>query len=166
MSRTYITCTWQQVGHLDQDEIDEMFKALPPHQRDARSKGIPSLGSGAIYPVPESDFVIQPFVLPKHYKHAYGLNVQPADNAVEAGLYAVWERLSTGRLKVFNTCTSLLDEYRIYRRDEKGRIVKDNDHIMDALRYLVMSGINIARQDVPAKRKSLNGFLGGTFMSG
>ncbi len=25
----------------------------------------------------------------------------------------------------------------MYRRDEKGRIVKENDHIMDATRYLV-----------------------------
>jgi hypothetical protein len=28
---------------------------------------------------------------------------------------------------------------RLYRRNEKGEIVKENDHLMDALRYAVMS---------------------------
>jgi hypothetical protein len=62
-----------------------------------------------------------------------------ADNAVEAGLYEVWQRLSTGRLKVFNNLSNFRTEYRMYRRDENGKIVKKNDHLMDAARYLVMT---------------------------
>jgi hypothetical protein len=58
---------------------------------------------------------------------------------VEAGLYEVWQRLSTGRLKIFNNLSSLRTEYRMYRRDDDGKIVKKNDHLMDAMRYLVMS---------------------------
>jgi hypothetical protein len=72
-----------------------------------------------------------------------GLKVVPADNRVtgeEGGLYAVWERLSTGRLKVFRTLQNWQREYRLYRRDEKGKVVKKDDHLMDATRYLVMSG--------------------------
>ena len=53
--------------------------------------------------------------------------------------------MSTGRLKVFKSLTNWLSEYRIYRRDDKGKIVKQNDHAMDATRYLVKSGIQIAR---------------------
>jgi hypothetical protein len=30
---------------------------------------------------------------------------------------------------------------RLYRRDEKGKIVKERDHLMDAKRYLLMSGM-------------------------
>ena len=67
-----------------------------------------------------------------------------AENAVEAGLYAVWERLSDGRLFVFNSLQNWLSEFRIYRRDEKGKIVKQNDHLMDATRYLIMSGMQVA----------------------
>jgi len=52
--------------------------------------------------------------------------------------------MATGRLKIFKTLQNTLAEYRIYRRDEKGRIVKDNDHLMDSLRYLVMSMIEIS----------------------
>ena len=69
-----------------------------------------------------------------------GLKLMPAENAVEAGVMEVYQRLSTGRLRVFSTLTNWFDEYRYYIRDEKtGRIVKKNDHILDATRYLVMS---------------------------
>jgi len=66
------------------------------------------------------------------------LDVRPADNAVEAGIHAVWERLSTGRLKIFKHCTRTFKEYELYQRDINGNIVKKHDHGMDALRYLVM----------------------------
>jgi len=67
-----------------------------------------------------------------------GLILNKANKAVEAGLLEVLDRLSTGRLKIFNTLQHTLGEARLYRRDEKGRIVKENDHLMDALRYAVM----------------------------
>ena len=232
MSRTYITCTWSQVPHLDEKEKEEMFAALPPHQRDARSKGIPALGSGAIFPVNESEFVVKPFVIPHHYKHGFGmdvgwqntaavffavdpenntvyltgeykrgqaepaihaaailgrakgkdkpgvidpasrgraqtdgaqllqiyrqlgLNIIEADNSVESGLYKIWQMLSTGTFKVFNTCPMWLDEYRMYRRDEKGKVVKDNDHLMDSTRYYINSGIPLSTFDLGSKNNS------------
>lgn len=73
-----------------------------------------------------------------------GLQITKADNAVEAGLFEVWQRMVTGRLKIFKTLRNTLTEFRIYRRDEKGRIVKENDHLIDALRYLCMSGVAVA----------------------
>lgn len=73
-----------------------------------------------------------------------GLDVRPADNEVEAGIHAVWHRLSTGRLKVFRHCTKFFSEYEQYQRDVNGRIVKKNDHLMDAARYMVM-GLKFAK---------------------
>jgi hypothetical protein len=67
------------------------------------------------------------------------------DKAVEAGIQRVWERLSAGKLKVFASCGAWFDEYRLYRRDDKGRIVKENDHLQDSTRYLVVSGLDRAR---------------------
>jgi len=73
-----------------------------------------------------------------------GLNLYPAINAREAGLLSVWNRLSTGRLKVFSSLVAWFTEYRIYCRDEKGMVVKKNDHLMDATRYLIISGLEHA----------------------
>jgi hypothetical protein len=78
-----------------------------------------------------------------------GLRLTEADNAVEAGIYAVYERLSTSRLKVFTTLQGLRAEYRQYHRDENGKVVKEQDHYMDALRYAVMSGLSLAKVEPP-----------------
>lgn len=69
------------------------------------------------------------------------LGLVEADNTVEAGIFAVYQRLSRGGLKVFEGLGNWLKEYRIYRRDEKGKVVKENDHLMDATRYLIMTGM-------------------------
>jgi len=44
--------------------------------------------------------------------------------------------MTTGNLKVFNTLPNFAKEFVLYRRDEKGRIIKENDHLMDCLRYI------------------------------
>ena len=209
------------VPHLDAKTQKELLEATQPHMRDARSKGIPSLGAGAIFPVPLSEVLVDPFQIPafwprvyvldvgwnrtaviwgahdrsidcwylytEHYRgqaepsihaaaikargewipglvdpaargraekdgerlieqyQALGLKLEPCKNAVEAGIYAVWERLSTGRLKVFRTMQNWQAEYRLYRRDEKGAVVKQFDHLMDCMRYLILSGRERAR---------------------
>ena len=41
----------------------------------------------------------------------------------------------------------------LHRRDEQGKVVKDYDHLMDAMRYLVMSGLDrMSRQAKEPKR--------------
>lgn len=68
-----------------------------------------------------------------------GLNLELAKNSVEAGIYEVWQRLTTGRLKVFRSCRYWQDEYKLYRRDKRGKPVKRNDHLMDSMRYGIMA---------------------------
>jgi len=71
-----------------------------------------------------------------------GLDLSPAVNAVEAGITEVWNLLISGRLKVMASLSNWLREFRKYHRDDKGagKIVKRDDHLMDATRYLVVSG--------------------------
>lgn len=54
----------------------------------------------------------------------------------------VWNLLVTGRPKVMESLANWRCEFRKYRRDDKGsgKIVKGDDHWMDATRYLVVSG--------------------------
>lgn len=228
-SRKYIIqIDWEEVPHITQDMKEEMLSSYAPYERDARAKGIPQLGSGAIFPIIEDDVVVEPFEIPRHWKRVYGLDVgwnktagiwgaidpnsnvvflysefyqgrqemavmfegirsrgawipgvidpaaekliNPTDgrslfsyyvdsgldlalanNAVEAGLFKTWNLLSTGNLKVFSNLQNWLGEFRIYRRDENGKIVKKDDHLMDATRYLVMSGIDLAMNEEEAE---------------
>lgn len=212
-SRFVVMAGWNNVPHLTPEMIADEIAGIPPHEVEARSLGKPSLGQGAIYPVPESEFLCDPFEIPdwmpqgyaldvgwkrtaalwgahdrdndvvylygEHYRgqaepaiHAQaikargqwipgvidpaargrnqkdgtqlmaqyvelGLDLAIADNSLEAGILGVWQRLSTGRLKVFRTLQNWLKEFRFYQRDENGQI-KDGqaDHLMDTTRYL------------------------------
>lgn len=229
-SKFVIMASWDDVPHLTEETKKELWNSIPAFQRDARSKGIPQLGAGAIYPVPESDFVVDPIEIPPHWPRVYGkdvgwnktaaawlaidrdtdtvyvyaehyrgqaepsihaeaikakgawipgvidpasrgrsqkdghqllqsyldlgLDLEIAFNGVESGIYEVWQRLSTGRLKVFKSCTNWLAEFRLYRRDEKGNIVKNFDHLMDVTRYGIMSGLARAKVKPVDKEKT------------
>ncbi len=219
-NRFLVQATWDDAPHLTKEQKDKLWAALPPHQREARSKGIPQLGSGAIYPIQENNIVVEDFAIPNYWLRCYaldvgwkktaclwgatdptskitylyseyyqgqaepiihaegikargvwipgvidsaahgrsqedgkqlfqiyqdlGLDIENANKSVEAGIYKVWQMLSTNRLKVFKSLVNWLTEFRLYRRDDKGHIVKKQDHLMDDTRYLVMSGLNRA----------------------
>ncbi len=218
--RFMVSATWEDAPHLSEKDKKELLSSYPPHMRDARSKGIPSLGSGAIYPISEDDILVDPFKFPDFWPRAYGFDVgwkataavwgavdrendilylyseykkgfsEPpvhvqainsrgdwipgfgdpasrassqrdgeklldeyrhlglkltiADNSVEAGLFDVYTRMVMGKIKVFKPLVQWLEEFRIYRRDDKGKVVKANDHLMDCTRYLVRTGIKKA----------------------
>lgn len=230
-----VTAGWDDVPHLDEDTKRQLLERTPPYLRDARSKGTPSLGAGAIYPIPESEITVPTFPIPPHWKRAFTLDVGwnrtaalwgaedpetticylyseyyvgqqvpaihaaailargkwipgaidpaargrsqkdgeklmetyqqlgvplvAADNGVESGIYDTWSMLATGQLKVMAHLNNWFGEYRLYRRDEKGHIVKKNDHLMDDTRYYVRTGRQIAIQ-----KPVLEGF--GTTASG
>jgi len=216
---------WADCPHLSEAAKAELLASIPPYQRESRSRGVPVLGAGAIYQVPESDIVVDDFALPDHFPRAYGMDVgwnrtaavwgardnesgaiylysehyqgmaeplvhahaiksrgdwipgvidpasrgrsqvdgmqliqiyrdcgldlEPAANAVEAGIYTTWQLMSAGKLKVFRSLGNWLAEFRLYQRDEEGRILKQRDHLMDATRYLLMSG----RERMTCKQK-------------
>ena len=77
------------------------------------------------------------------YKADIGLNIRPAKNEVDSGIAWVYERLSLGKLKVFTNCRNFFSEYLLYRRDLNGKIIKEDDHLMDCLRYIV-NNLNVA----------------------
>jgi phage terminase large subunit-like protein len=220
-SKLVVMATWDDCPHLTETVKKELWDSIPPFQRDARSKGVPQLGSGAIYPIPESEIFVPDFPIPEHWPRAYaldvgwnrtaaiwgaldretdtvyfysehyrgqaepvihaqainargewipgvidpaargrgqkdglqlmqayidlGLDLDVAFNGVESGIFEVWQRFSSGRLKVFNSLGNFKTEFRLYRRDEKGQIVKANDHLQDCCRYFCLSGLERAK---------------------
>ena len=63
---------------------------------------------------------------------------QAGGNGVEIGLVELYERMTTGRLKVFSNLSDWFEEKLNYHRDESGNIVKINDDLLSATRYAYM----------------------------
>ena len=97
----------------------------------ARGEWIP----GVIDPASQGRSQVDGRQLYQSYKQQ-GLRLSLANNAVETGINDLWHRMTTGRVKVFNTLHHFAHEFILYRRDLKGRIIKENDHLMDCFRYL------------------------------
>ena len=76
-----------------------------------------------------------------------GLQLRIADNAVKAGFDAIIDRVTTGRLKAFSTLGRLRFEWNNYRRDKNGKVIKENDHLLDDLRYICLGGLRHACVD-------------------
>lgn len=205
---------WDDAPWLDEEEKAKLLDSSEPHLRETRRTGVPSMGSGAVYPVTLDSIVVSPFEIPSHFKKLYaldvgwnrtaaiwgaidpntdtlylydehyvgeqppavhaasirsrgewipgvidpasrgrsqgdgsqlmqtykdlGLKLQKANNDVEGGAQLVWQRISAGKVKVFSSLHNFAKEYVLYRRDERGKIIKENDHLMDAFRYLVI----------------------------
>lgn len=232
---------WADVPHLDPETQRIYMATVPKYQLDARTKGIPMLGAGAIYAFPEDGITVAPFEIPKHWRRCFGMDagggvkatavaygaIDPVaqvlyihdaykrespevaihieamkargkwvpgvgdaaalvmtahdatqliaiyqgagidlelpDKAVETGIQEVWELMSAGRFKVFANLEPWWGEWRMYHRDEKGRIVKKDDHLMDATRYLVRSGRAraISQNEYDARNRTADTASGG-----
>jgi phage terminase large subunit-like protein len=66
--------TIEEAPHIPPEERARILAAYRPHEREARARGVPQLGSGAVFPVPESDLVVAPFRIPLHWPQIAGLD--------------------------------------------------------------------------------------------
>lgn len=224
-----VRCGWADVPHLSEEDKAVMLASIPPWARDARMRGIPQMGSGAIFPIPWSEVSCKRFPIPEDWKrtagmdvgnrtaalwfaqdpntgkwfgyHEYyregelpavhvqsisgpgswvplaidhaahgrsqidgqnlfqmyadlGLTLHNANKAVETGLYLCWELLATGQVKFFDDLEKTREEYLIYRKDEKGKVVKSKDEMMDCFRYAMMTGRDLAVNKFDAMPKT------------
>lgn len=58
--------------------------------------------------------------------------------AVEPGIFELHDLMRAGRLKVFRGLRDWFEEFNFYHRDEKGKIVKKRDDLLDGTRYAYM----------------------------
>ncbi len=249
MSRFLVQATWRDnAPHLTEEAKRDLEASIPPYQRSARIGGIPQLGAGIVYPIPDEDILAEGVKVQPHWPRGYTLDVgwqrtaalwraknpdtgvsyfydeyyrgeadpeihaaairrrgqwipgridpaargrsqkdgeqllkiyreliygsdrtlgvqllQPAVNTVESGIYALLMGFQTGMVKIVKgTCPNLLAERRLYRRDEKGRIVKKFDHALDCARYSVASGDAwLAQEPAPVVEDPIARFTGG-----
>ena len=81
-----------------------------------------------------------------------GLNVREVSKDIEAGIRSVQELLKTGRLKIHYSCVNLINEFETYKypdkkpdHNEPELPIKENDHGMDAIRYVLYMQEGITR---------------------
>ena len=72
--RADINMTIADVGHISPEERERIIESYPAHEREARTKGIPMLGSGRIYPVTEELIAADPIDIPRHWPQIAALD--------------------------------------------------------------------------------------------
>ena len=82
-----------------------------------------------------------------------GLKLFEVEVDREAGVAALSDRLSSGRLQVFRTMNGYLRAYRQYQRDEAGRLVETGDHLMKAAALIALHGREVAVTENRARNK-------------
>src|SRR4029077_926272 len=65
--RSVTIMTIEEAEHFTPEQRRQIITSYPVHERDARTKGIPILGSGRIFPVSEAAIAIAPFEIPDHW---------------------------------------------------------------------------------------------------
>lgn len=234
---THITqMTIEDAPHYTAEQRAAMFAQYPPHEREARLKGIPTMGSGRVFPIEEALITCNAFSIPAHWPQICGIDFgwdhpsagvrlawdrdsdilyvtachrqkeqtpamfaasmkpwgdwlkwawphdglqhdkgsgeqlaqqykqqglkmlsaratfEDGTNGVEAGVLEMFDRMQTGRLKVFAHLSDIFEEFRLYHRKD-GLIVKLNDDLLSAIRYAMM----MRRFAVVKAKKSFSG---------
>lgn len=231
--------------HYTPEQRQKIIDSYPAHERKARTKGIPQLGSGRVYQIDEDEIKCESFRIPDHWvqiggldfgwdhpsaavklawdrdgdviyvtaahrqreqtptmfsasvkpwgghqngvqwlpwawphdglQHdkgsgeqlaaqyrAQGLKMLPlratfedGSNGVEAGIADIFDRMQTGRLKVFSHLADWFEEFNLYHRKD-GLIVKKGDDLLSATRYGVMMRRFAVVQNKPAPKVDMN----------
>lgn len=74
MSRHVVSMTIDDVDHYTQEEKDRIIASYPEYEREARTKGIPTMGSGRIFPIAESLITVEPRAIPRLWQQINGLD--------------------------------------------------------------------------------------------
>jgi phage terminase large subunit-like protein len=224
--------------HYTPEQRAQIIASYPEHERKARTKGLPQLGSGRVFPFEKSLIACESFPIPGHWpqgcgidfgwdhpsagvrmawdrdadcvyviaahrakaqtpmmftaatlpwgawlpwawphdgkqsggkfdaqdqqqlqaiykKHGLAMLFQHAQfedgtNGVEAGITDMYERMETGRWKVFSHLLDWFEEFELYHRKD-GLIVKLNDDLISASRYGLMMKRFFTVQKKPKK---------------
>ncbi len=89
-----------------------------------------------------------------------GLRMEWVRNPLEAGILSGWERMNTGRLKVFSSLTKYFHGRRLYRRDESNQVISDQDGLQDALRCLINGISHMSTKPEPPERQPSRRYQG------
>jgi hypothetical protein len=82
--------TWDDAPHLSKDDKDRLAASYRDHEREARTKGVPMMGEGAVFPVSDEKIKIDPIQVPGHWARIKGCDFGIDHPA--AGVEIAWDR--------------------------------------------------------------------------
>lgn len=74
MPRHVTSMTIYDVDHYSDAEREQIIASYPAHEREARAKGIPTMGSGRVFPVPEDRIKVPRRPVPAHWPQIIGVD--------------------------------------------------------------------------------------------
>lgn len=90
MTKHVVRMELDEADHYSEAQKRAIRDSYPDHERDAREKGIPVLGSGAVFPVPRNLLEVEPFEIPRHWFEIGGLDI--GWDHPTAAVRLVWDR--------------------------------------------------------------------------
>lgn len=84
------TMTIDDAEHFTSEQREAIVSSYLDHEKEARTKGIPMLGSGRIFPVIEESIKIAAFELPRHWPRLVGLDF--GWDHPTAAVWLAWDR--------------------------------------------------------------------------
>lgn len=68
------TMTIDDASHYSEEQKAAIIASYPEFERDARTKGIPAMGSGRVFPLSEGSIKVESFSIPAHWPQLGGLD--------------------------------------------------------------------------------------------
>jgi hypothetical protein len=72
--RAVVCATIDDAPHFSEADKARIAASYAPHEREARTKGVPVLGSGRIFPVKEETLAIEHREFPRHWPRIGGMD--------------------------------------------------------------------------------------------
>jgi hypothetical protein len=73
MTRCVVNMTIFDADHYSDEQRKAIIYSYPEHERDARTRGVPVMGSGRVFPVAEERITCEPIHIPEHWPQLNGL---------------------------------------------------------------------------------------------
>ncbi len=102
MTRHITVMTIDDAEHYTPQERAAIVAAYPAHEREARARGAPVMGSGRVFAIDEARITVAPFAIPDHWPQIIGVDFGWDHPFAAAG--CAWDREAD--------CFYLVREYR------------------------------------------------------
>ena len=99
--------TWDDALHLTKEKREQILAALPEHERQMRSMGIPMMGDSLVFPVLDEEIQCDQFNIPFYYRFINGLDI------------GGWNHYTACTFMALNPDTDVLYVYDTYKAQGK-----------------------------------------------